>query len=303
VLLPDVTIPADRSTSVFDRVVPPAATVDAGAVVRFETDDHSFARLAAGETLADIGHDRVNRVTGPLAVRGARPGDALIVEILDVEVATAWAAWLPGFGHLGAHTTETRVRRLELRDDRIVLAPGLTIPTAPMIGCLGLAPAEGTGSAVRPLYRLGGNLDLVEARSGTAVVLPVEVDGGLLSVGDLHAAQGVGEGAFVAIEAAGAATVRLEVERGAAPPAPRLRRPGETIVVGLGVTHVDATRHALEQAYALLCERDGLDADAAYAYVCAAVDLRPCGPAGSLLPEGLQGALAVVPDPPVAAVG
>lgn len=297
-MIPDLTIAAASASSTFDRELAPVATVAPGAVVRFETADDAYRRLAAGETLAEIGHDRVNRVTGPVAVAGARPGDALVVEVLAVEIASAWSAWLPGFGHLGAHTETTRVRQLEIEGETVVLGDGLAVPLAPMIGCIGLAPAEGTGSAVRPLYRLGGNLDVVECAAGTRVVLPVEVDGGLLSLGDLHAAQGVGEGAFVAIEAAGAATVRLTVEEGAAPPFPRLRTAHETIVVGMGLDHLAATRSALEQAFLLLVERDGLAPEVAYAYVCSSVHLRAAGPAGSLLPDGLQGALAVVPDLP-----
>ena len=293
---PEAVIPASSGSPVFDCTVPPAAVVPSGAVVRFQTGDESYRRLAAGETLADIGHDRVNAVTGPLAVEGARPGDALHVDVLDVRVERAWVIWLPGFGHLGGQTDRQHVRQVPVADGRLDLGEGVTVPLAPMIGCVGLAPAEGVSSAVRPLYRLGGNLDLVELRAGATLTLPVEVEGALLSLGDLHAAQGAGEGAFVAVEAAGEATVRVRVEPGAAPPTPRVRLPGETIVVGLGTSHELAVRSAMEQAHGLLVERDGLAPETAYAVVCAAVSLRPAGPAGSLLADGLQGVLAVVPD-------
>jgi amidase len=128
------------------------------------------------------------------------------------------------------------------------------------------------------------------------ISLPVEVDGGLLSLGDFHATQGQGEPAFVAVEAAGTATVRLSLTERAHLPAPRLHTDDATVCVGLGVTYPEARASAVRQAYEVLQSEHGLSADAAYANCCARVALMPAGPSGSLS-DGQEAALAVVPTP------
>ena len=55
---------------------------------------------------------------------------------------------------------------------------------------------------------------------GTTVYLPVNVPGGLLSIGDL----GTAEPTWVSLEAAGQATLRIGVESDMCLPFPRLRR-------------------------------------------------------------------------------
>ena len=95
-----------------------------------------------------------------------------------------------------------------------------------MIGCIGTAPAQGSASTFMPAYPFGGNMDLREMEPGTTLYLPVNVPGGLLSMGDLHAAMGTAEPTWVSLEAAGHATLRIGVEpdmrlrsRGCAAPA------------------------------------------------------------------------------------
>src|SRR5262249_29566423 len=75
-----------QSAVAFDAAIPPVLEIAPGETVRFETDDAVFERIAAGETMESIGAENVNVVSGPVAVRGAEPGDALRIEVLDVEI-------------------------------------------------------------------------------------------------------------------------------------------------------------------------------------------------------------------------
>src|SRR5207237_553432 len=68
----------------------------------------------------------------------------------------------------------------------------VTIPYAPMLGCIGTAPHWGVPTTV-PAGSHGGNMDIVETCPGHTVYLPVFVPGGWLYVGDAHAAMGHGE--------------------------------------------------------------------------------------------------------------
>lgn len=280
----------DRRAFAFDPEIPPVLEVRPGAVVVFEAGDSAYERLWRGESVEAIGLETFNAVTGPVYVRGAEPGDAIRVDVLDVEVTRAWSVWLPGFGGLGRRTAELRVREVPLEGGRARIADGISVPVDPMIGCIGLAPARGRGSTFMPAYPWGGNMDLRELSPGATLELPVQVPGGLLSVGDLHAAMGTAEPTWVSLEAAGRATLRIDLVKSADLRFPRLRVADATICVGMGDTLEAAQQAALDQAYGLLTGGFGLEPFAAYAYASARVAMRLGGPASPIV-------LAVVPDP------
>jgi len=263
-------------------------TVEPGATVTFETSDLAFQRLDAGEPPAEIGLENFNAVTGPVAVAGAEPGDALRIEVLEIAVERAWAAWLPGFGGLGARTQEVQIRPIPLADGEAHISEALTVPVEPMIGCIGVAPEDGPGSTLQPAHVWGGNMDLRELSPGATLFLPVQVSGALLSLGDLHAAMGTAEPTDVSLEAAGKATLRISLERGMSLPSPRVRVGKSTMCLGLGATVDEARQSAIDQAYELLTAL-GLQPFDAYAYASARVSLRLGGPASPMV-------LAVVPD-------
>ena len=60
----------------------------------------------------------------------------------------------------------------------------------------------------------GGNMDVKQMQVGTTLLLPCFVDGCLLSIGDVHFAQGDGEVSGTAIEMDATVTVKLAVRKG-----------------------------------------------------------------------------------------
>lgn len=282
------TLAKEQNATAFDRTIPPVLEIESGDTVTFNTGDVAYERLFKGETVDAIGLGNFNRVTGPVLVRGAQPGDALRIEILDVQVVRAWSVWLPGFGGLGHRTDTIRVMETPLRDGRAFIGK-ISVPIRPMIGCIGSAPAEGVGSTFLPAYPFGGNMDLREVEPGTTLYLPVQVAGGLLSMGDLHAAMGTDEPTWVSLEAAGSATLRISIARSMNLPFPRLHRDGATFLIGMAETFEDAHRSALEQAHDYLVTVRGMDAFEAYAFVSASVDMRLGSVAAKIV-------MAVVPD-------
>jgi amidase len=276
-------ISKEQRAFAFDPTLSPVLTIAPGDTVIFETGDAAYERLSKGETVEAIKLENFNAVTGPVYVEGAEPGDALKVEVLDVQVRRAWSVWLPGFGALGAHTDTTMVREILLRDGRAHISDDLSVPLRPMIGCIGVAPAEGTGSTFMPTYPFGGNMDLRELVAGATLYLPVFVPGALLALGDLHAAMSTAEPTWVGLEAAGQATLRVSVEKGLKLAYPRLRSGNETIVMGMGESLADAQQQAIDAAYALLTEEWGLSPFDAYAYFSAAVDIRLGGPLSNMV--------------------
>jgi amidase len=284
---PDVVLSKEQHTLDFRATHEPRVRVRDGAIVRFETGDIAYERLSKGESLESIGLETFNRVTGPVFVEGAEPGDALRVEILDVEIHRSWSVWLPGFGGLGGYTQETIARQVPLEDGFAVISSRIRVPVEPMIGCLGLAPADGVGSTFMPAYHWGGNMDLREMSPGTTVDLPVEVPGGLLSVGDHHAAMGRGEPTWVSLESAGASTLRISLRKGAGISHPVLRRDGSILFLGMGADLAAAHQHAVDRAWAYLVEDRGLELFEAYAYASARLEMRLGGPASAMVLAGL----------------
>jgi amidase len=279
----------EQKTFAFEPTNPPALEIDSGDSVTFETGDVAYERLSKGEAVDAIGLENFNAVTGPVFVRGAAPGDAIKIEILDVQVNRAWSVWLPDFGGLGKFTKETRVRQIPLKEGRAYITDALSVPIKTMIGCIGLTPKEGKASTFMPAYPHGGNMDLREMIAGTTLYLPVQVPGGLLSMGDLHAAMGTAEPTWVSLEAAGQATLKISLEKNMKLNYPRLRVGNSTLVLGMSDTLEKAHQIALDEAFALLTQEWGLDSFDAYAYASACVAMRLGGPANAIV-------LAEVPD-------
>jgi amidase len=284
---PGLILAKEQHTLDFRAEHEPKARVADGAVVRFETGDIAYERLSLGEPLESIGLETFNRVTGPVYVDGAEPGDALRIEILGVEIHRSWSVWLPGFGGLGGYTQATVARQVPLEGGFAVISDRIRVPVEPMIGCIGLAPREGVGSTFMPAYHWGGNMDLREMSPGTTVDLPVEVPGGLLSVGDHHAAMGRGEPTWVSLESAGASTLRISVVKGARLGHPVLRRDGTILFLGMGADLAAAHQHAVDRAWAYLVGERGLEPFEAYAYASARLEMRFGGPASSMVLAGL----------------
>jgi amidase len=283
------TLQKEQKTVAFDANNPPVLEIESGDTVTFETGDVAYERLSKGETVEAIGLENFNAVTGPVKIKGAEPGDALKIEVVDVKVTRAWSVWLPDFGGLGKQTKDIKVKQILLKDGRAYISNRLSVDIKPMIGCIGVAPAEGKGSTFMPAYPFGGNMDLREMSPGATLYLPVQVHGALLSMGDLHAAMGVAEPTWVSLEAAGSATLTITLEKNKKLNFPRLRVGTRTYCLGMADTLEKAHQIALDEAYHLLINERGLEPFDAYAFASAVVDMRLGGPATAIV-------MAVVPD-------
>ncbi len=279
-----------RSTA-FAADAQPVARVPPGTVVEFETTDEPYALLAAGRPLEHAALEQYNQVTGPLAIEGVEPGDTVRIDILDISVERAWLVFLRVFGPLGRTLPGTFAEQLALDGGQLVISPRLRLPLRPSIGCIGLAPPRGRSSTFRPVFPWGGNLDLPELAPGSTLLLPAQRPGGLLWIGDVHAALGAGEPAHVGVEAAARVRVRVSRVSGLRCRAPRVRTASEVLFVGLGHTVAAAQQDALEQALLALREEYGLTPKEAYAVACAMLSFRFGGPAGPLVLAALPAAL------------
>ncbi len=207
----------------WNRCVPPALHVAPGERFTLISPDASNGLLGPHSTAADIAKidfRRLDPLCGPVYVEGAEPGDALVLEILELELGSwGWTGLLPDFGLLDDQFPEPFFRSCDLTDGSIDIF-GERFPLKPMLGVLGVAPAmDGDFASITPT-NAGGNIDVRYITRGAKLYLPVRNKGALISGGDGHALQGEGEISGTAIEASMSATIKVELIKGRNLPAP-----------------------------------------------------------------------------------
>jgi amidase len=190
----------------------PVLEVEPGATVTFETNDCFTGQIQSEDDLVtSIDLTRVNSATGPVAVKGAEPGDSLIVEILDVRpVETGFATLIPGFGQLIDEVQAPLTRLFDVRDGWIQQTDKIRFPMRPMVGVVGVA-TDGDTLSTGLAGRHGGNLDDHLHGKGARIFFPVRRPGGMFAVGDMHASMGDGEICFTGVEIAGEVDVRFDL--------------------------------------------------------------------------------------------
>ena len=281
---------ADDATlhGTFSRDRAPVLTVDPGDTVVLTTLDSGWSTGPwAGPPAEWVRHPAWREglghaLTGPIAVRGAGPGDTLEVRVVDVVPG--------GYGTTFAGGRPTPFNeRYGLTEEAAVLAwtldaaagtgtnqLGLSVPLRPFPGVIGMPPPEPGEHSTIPPRVWGGNLDCRDLVAGATLHLPVPVPGALLSVGDGHARQGDGEVGGTAIECPMARVeLVLDVRRDDPVTGPVVRgADGAWLTRGLGDTLADAAHEALAAMFALLEARFGLSRAEAVALASVVVDVR-----------------------------
>jgi acetamidase/formamidase len=236
----------------FSRHLEPRLQITPGDTILVESEDALSGQIRTDDDRRDKSKmPWSNPVAGPIAVAGAAPGDALAVTIQEIRPRDGRCAtytgspkqlceWLGTDVPHGAHVCP-------IKGDTIYWSESVTIPFAPMLGCIGTAPDWGTPTTI-PAGPHGGNMDLVEVRPGSVVYLPVFVEGGFLYLGDAHAAMGHGELSATGLEMAAETTITVDLVRGKPLPGPRIVTPDEIMTVASGCP----MERSIAEAYARL---------------------------------------------------
>ena len=221
----------------WNNAIPPRLVVDPGDTIVVDTRDAGDGYYTPTSTSRDTaarGPLKGHPLSGPIAVRGARPGDVLVVEIVAMEPAPfGWTHIRPGRGLLPeAEFPESFLQIWNLEDRAVARMRArsgarVAVPLAPFPGVLGTALDEPGGHSTAPPRKNGGNMDIKQLTAGATVYLPVWVDGGLLSVGDGHGAQGDGEVCISAVEMSARVTLRVGLRQGR--PLQRASAPDERV--------------------------------------------------------------------------
>jgi acetamidase/formamidase len=279
----------DQHHTQWDNSLAPALEIEPGDVVHFECEEVSGGQVTKGcdaDVLGGLDMARIYPLTGPVSVRGAEPGDALVVDLLDLEPrGWAWTGVLPGLGLLADDFKEPYIYHWDLgAGDTTQFVGDISVPVDPFPGTIGVAPAASGEIFVMPPGPFGGNMDIRHLHKGTTLYLPIQTQGGLFSVGDCHAAQGDGEVCVTGLEAPMGLTMRFNLLKGAHFETPRFRTSGPLnsrhegagyyATTGIGPDLMENARAAVRAMVDWLTKERRLAPEDAYLLCSAAGDLK-----------------------------
>ena len=282
-------LPDERVHYTWDTGHEAVLEVDSGDTVVVWTRDVSDNQVGPDSdvsVIAGLDWDRVYPLAGPIAVRGAQPGDTLAVEILDIcTQGWGWTAILPGFGLLADDFPDAYLRIFDISNgDFARIGDNVAIPLAPFFGTMGVCPAGADAQPVMPPGPFGWNLDTRQLVRGTTLFLPVQVEQALFSVGDAHGCQGDGEVCVTGLESPMYGVLRFTLERGRSIPAPQYRTPGPLTpdvdfspfygTTGIGGDLYVAAQDAVRAMVAHVSGTYGLTPEDAYVLASLCVDLK-----------------------------
>ncbi|HEX2553720.1 MAG TPA: acetamidase/formamidase family protein [Microvirga sp.] len=272
----------------FDAALEPVLTVDSGDTVTLSTvsggPEVMPRDLAIPPALPAIHAAHKPKLpghicTGPVAVRGARPGQVLEVRIQAIDLHYDWGYTFsaPQKGALPEDFDAMHLMHLPLDRSRMTgrLPWGLELDLKPFFGVMAVAPPAGWGAlSTLPPRRNGGNLDNKELVAGTTLYLPIHVDGALFSVGDGHGVQGDGEVCVTAIETGLVGTFELHLRDDMSLIWPMAETPTHVMTMAFDPSLDACVQIALRTMLDLVAARTGLSRQEAYALCSLVGDLR-----------------------------
>lgn len=261
----DHTVPGGRRYQVLE----PALTLDPGETVIVETINHMTPIVRGQEDLHAHGSPgyREREETGPIYVRGAQPGDMLAVRI--EEIAVVGVPHAHGAGPLHERYPQQPLL-IPVESGQCHFPGGLCAPLAPMVGDIYTTPPSPSPA----FFDHGGNMDFTEVRPGNTLYLPVFREGGLLVLGDVHAAQGDGEVFGEGAETAADVMVTISVDRTYRHPRPLVETPDRLITLAGRGSLFDSISLAVEDMTRLFARLHGVSEQQAYVFCTVVGSLR-----------------------------
>jgi acetamidase/formamidase len=272
----------------YDAALAPVLEIESGDEIAITTVSADPAHDVPRQWLPPAIHDifaRAERgagphiLTGPVLVRGARPGHVLEIDILDIRLSQRYGynnvSPLKGMFGTESPLKKTTIIPIDIEAGRAEVVPGLWVPTQPFFGQMAVAPPREWGRLdSRPPNKFGGNLDNKELRPGARLWLPVWADGALFSVGDGHAAQGDGEINQTAIETSLDGRFRVTLRTDFTLQLPLAATPEHLMTMGFDENLDDAARIAMRTMIGLLEKYYGMQFHDAYRLCSVAADMR-----------------------------
>jgi acetamidase/formamidase len=293
----------------FDASLKPVLTIDSGDIVRLWTatgNPRYFESLGVPKEKIPselyVAYEGVtdnlrtdHNLDGPIAVRGAEPGDTVEIRIRAIDL------WLP-IGAMGIRpnrgplTEEFPYSRdhvffIDLAKRAIEFGPGVSVPVKPFWGIIAVAPPRSMGRVPSPPPNFfGGNMDNHDLQPGTSLFLPVQASGALISIGDGHAVQGDGEVTGSAVETSLKGEIQVVLHKEMHIKQPRAETPTHYMTMGLNEDLNEAAKIATREMFNFIVETKHLPRDDVFMLLSAAMDLHV-----TQIVDGTKGIHALLP--------
>jgi len=266
----------DKIIYQFDKNLSPVLEVEPRESILLETLDARSGSIKEDAYIPSTDMKRVNPATGPIWVKGAKPGNTLIVKIEDIKVSkSGWIAAKTDTGVLKDKVKRSRAKIVEIRENQIKFSEKIIFPVKPMVGTIGTAPAGKAISTAFPGDH-GGNMDNNDIAVNSKVYLPVNVEGALFALGDVHARMGDGELSGTGVEVCAEVKIKIDLIKGQNIKRPYIETPYYLISTGYSSNLKDAIRMATQEMAGMLVRKMEIDIEEALMIISAAGDLRIC---------------------------
>ena len=258
----------------FNKENAPCDTAQPGDLLLFKTLDCFSNRIPdENTTMADLDYTYgfANPAAGPVYVEGAEPGDVLVVDIYDIQVADEGT--IATDDHCGPlfETTGYRTKKIQIKDG-VADFNGVKFPINPMIGVIGTAP-DGEPVIDGFVGDHGGNMDNKHITKGARLYFPVRVPGALLQMGDVHATMGDGELCGTGIEIPAEITCKIHLVKGFELNWPVLETHDKWYVNACAPKYDEALMNAAKEMQRLIMRITGWDAEETYMYMSVQSDV------------------------------
>jgi amidase len=243
----------------------PAYSVDFGERVVVETRDAFDSQIkTARKIFEDVDMERVNPATGPIEVRGLNSGETLCVSIEKIKCASKGLIMCsPDLGNVGSLVRRSRTKLVDIAGGKVRLGKDLVIDANPHVGVIGVSPRTGEFPTYYP-GDFGGNMDTVDICERSKLYLPTYVDGGMVAIGDVHAAMGDGEVCGTGVEVAAELTVVLDRSEDLEVKRPMIETPTRWIAYAAAKTLDEAARIVTEDMVRFIASKRGVTFEDAY---------------------------------------
>ena len=271
----------------WDNSVEPRLEIEPGDTVVFDCPEPcgQVTPEWSDDDLATIDFSLIHALVGSVYVKGAKPGDSLEVEVLEMKhKGWGWSGHLPGFGLLAEDFDFAYIHHWQLEGEECHFGiKDIILPFQPFCGTMGVAPAEFGRIDTIPPRQNAGNVDIKDLGPGSKVWLPTLVDGALFACGDCHSAQGDGELSGTGIESPMEVTLRFNVRKDfsvkelqfeTSSPLTQLGSKGFHVTTAHGPDLMENAKNAARYMIDWLVETHGLSRSEAYILCSDAVDLK-----------------------------